>query len=81
MSDPTPYVKIQVDLVDGFLPKDMVAWLEGNVGGIYDATDSLLNICAVGWSAWGLRNKKGPSLVTFHFNDVRKATLFKLTFA
>lgn len=81
VSSPTPYVKISVQLIDGFLPKDMITWLEGQVGTIYDATDSLLNVCAFGWSAWGTRSKDGPSVITFHFSDVSKATLFKLTWA
>jgi hypothetical protein len=79
MSSPTPYVMISVELENGFLPRDMVSWLYSHVGGIVDATDSNLNIVGNGWDAWGLRATRGPSNVTFKFDDVRKATLFKLT--
>lgn len=79
MTDPTPYVSIRVPLADRYLPQDMVDWLSEFVGDIYDATDSNLNVAAHGWAAWGLRSTTGMSLVTFKFDDPRKATLFKLT--
>ena len=82
LDTPTPYFAIRIQLKDGWLPSDIVDWLEANVGKTTYESRNPLFVEAVGWDAWGRIPPPGThALITFKFADVRKATLFKLTWA
>ena len=81
IDEPTPYVAIRIQLVDRQLPRDIKAWLAQWVGPVVEEESVNFQVQGIGWDCWGLRAIRGPTLVTFRFADVRKATMFKLTWA
>jgi hypothetical protein len=77
-----PDVFIIINLADhkGKLPRDMLAWLEGNVGRLIDESDPVLLADGDGWfaSLVGRINIANP-VVRFRFYNPNHALMFKLS--